>query len=410
MRSPFFKYSALLLCSAPGAFALSLYDAAPAIGLPESQAVRYSFNTRVGYDTNPSCCTNSAHKKGSAYANASLSATYRDVESTDQISYTARLGATYYFTENQRGGSDYGAKWHADCMIGAEWTHAFSSMSRNTLGVKLTYKPEPDYDNGISAHNRRGDCFTWNLHDVYTQAIDARWSWNVGGSYSGTHYDGSERGYGHYNDNRQYISVFGGISYRASALTTYSVNASASRCLRTYGLDSNSYTLTAGVSHAIDTTSSCSFNVGIQDVAIAGDNRISPTFNAAYNRKMTEGLSMRAYVRFSNENTDSYRGSNLSYKDVLTWRIGADATYTISPDFSVCAGASVLFASYRAGQKGLATESRDCYDVHVSLNYKFSNSLSGDISCRYNSGTYDRKARTDSYDRVETSCGLSYHF
>lgn len=406
MFSPFFKKCAVLLSCAPGAFAFSLYDAAPAIGLPESQSASYSLNLRGGYDTNPGCHTTNG-KKGSAYANASLSTSYCDVEATDQISYQARLGATYYFGDADSNGHN-GEKWKSDCMIGASIKHAFSAMSQNSLSVNVTYKPEPDYDNGISAHNRRGDCLTWEVNDTYSHAIDARWSWNVGASYSGTRYEDS--GYGNYNDNRQYINGSIGLAYRASDLTTYTTNISASRRLRQAGLDSNSYNLTFGIQQAIDTVSSYNITVGVQDTVIAGDNRFSPTFSAAYNRKVTEGLSLRAFVHFSNENTDSYRGNGMSYKDVLTWRIGADASYVLSPDVTIICGTSLLFADYRAGQRNLPGENRNSYDAHISLNYKFNNQVTGDISCRYNASVYDRKARKDRYDRVETSCGLSYHF
>lgn len=406
MYSPFFKKCACVLCLTPGAFAFSLYDSAPAIGLPESQSISYSLNLRGGYDTNPGCRTTS-DKRGSAYANASLSAGVKNIEAIDKVHFQTRLGATYYFAKDDKLARS-GTEWKSDCMASASWTHAFSSMSQNTISAHVTYKPEPDYDDGISAHNRRGDCLTWHLRDVYHQAIDSRWSWNVGAGYSGTRYE--DKGYGYYNDDRQYINGSAGLAYRASDITTYTVGVSAARRLRQHGLDSNTYDLTCGLSQAIDTTSSYNITVGIQDTVIAGENRFTPTVSAAYNREVMEGLSLRAFVHFRNENTDSYRGNRLSYKDVLTWRIGMDATYTISPDLSVKCGGTLLFADYRGGQKGLGGENRNCYDAHVSLRYKFTNRLTGDISCRYNAGQYDRKARTDRYDRVETSCGLSYHF
>lgn len=406
MYSPFFKKCAVILSCTPGAFAFSLYDAAPAIGLPESEAASYSLNVRAGYDTNPGCRT-TKDKKGSAYANASLFTSYKDVDATDQISYRARLGATHYFGDEEKNGHG-GQRWKSDCMVGTTIVHAFNAMNRNSISAQVTYKPEPDYDDGISAHNRRGNCLTWNVSDTYRHAIDARWSWNVGATYSGTRYEDS--GYGRFNDNRQYISGSVGLAYRASDLTTYTTGLSASRRLRQTGLNSTSYNLTVGIQQAIDATSSFDLTVGVQDAVIAGENRFSPTMSAAYHRRVTEGLSTRLFVRFSNENTDSYRGNGRSYKDVMTWRIGGEAIYKISPDVSFICGGSLLFADYRAGQTGLPGEKRNCYDAHVSLRYKFTNHLVGDVSCRYNAGEYDRKARTDRYDRVETSCGLSYLF
>ncbi|MCQ2367299.1 MAG: hypothetical protein MJ056_09110, partial [Akkermansia sp.] len=52
MRSVFLKGLCLPALLAGEALAMSLYDTAPAIGLPVSQAVKYTLSARVRYDDN----------------------------------------------------------------------------------------------------------------------------------------------------------------------------------------------------------------------------------------------------------------------------------------------------------------------------------------------------------------------
>lgn len=407
MRSLYFNRFALLFCGTSAAYGLSLYDMAPAVGLPESQALTYTLTLRAGVDTNPACSSNRT-KHTNAFTNASLGAIYRDVEAADKLEIHGRVGATYYFGDRKGVGNGEGKRWASDCNLGGTLTHAFDARSKNVFLFNTTFKPEPDYDNGISAHSRRGDNFTWDLRDTYYHAIDDRWSWNIGANYNGSRYE--EKSYFGYNDDRQYIGGSLGLSYRTSDLTSYSLNGSATRRLRQHGLNSTSYSLTLGLNRAIDSVSSFNVSAGAQCVAIGGENRISPTVSAAYNRQVADGLKLRAYVRYSNENVDSYRGSNLSYKDVLSWRMGFAGTYTLTPDVTFSAGSSALFSSYRHGQGKLPGEKRSSYDGHVSMNYKFNNHLSADITCRYNTSHYNRKVRKERYDRIETSCGLHYNF
>lgn len=409
MKSAFLSRFALVCCGTTSAFGLSLYDTAPAIGLPESQAVRYSFTGRVGYDFNPNCSTTGRNKEGSTFVNARLSTSYSDVEAVDKITYNAHAGATYYFNSGNNG--RYGnTRWRSDCGLSASMSHAFSAMSQNSISANVSYQPEPEYASGISGHSRRGDCLTWGLHDTYSQAVDSRWSWNVGVNYSGTKYNGDGGTGSGYNDDRQYITGNAGISYRYSGLTSYNVGVSTSRQLRSYGINSNSYGLNVGVSHAIDTFSSCNLTVGVQDTASGGKNFVNPTLRAGYNRKVTEGFSVSSYVSFGNENTDTYRGYGQSYRRDNTWRIGATGTYTLSPDISFNFGGATHFSNYGSGQGNLGKERRMTYDVHAGMNYRLSNQVSCDVQCRYNTSTYDRSKRNDRYDRVETSCGMTYSF
>lgn len=406
MKSSFYKYCVLLTCSTTGAFGLSLYDTAPTIGLPESHAATYNANVRFGYDTNPNTSYGGgrSNKGSSTYASAGLSTSFSDIESVDKISYTARAGATYYLSNDSHNSE----KWHADCGLSARMTHSFSAQSQNSTSVSLTFRPEPEYDDAYSNQGRRGDCFTWNINDSYSQAIDSRWSWNIGGNYSGTKYtQGSNT---EWNDNRQYGGANAGLSYRESDRTSYNLSFSATQRERSYGVNTQSYNSSLGVNHSLTPVSSMNLSLGVQAVAFKSDIQCSPTLSAGYNRRVTEGLSINSYAHFSNENTDSYRGYGSSYKAVYTWRLGARCTYVLTPVVSYNFGASLYTSQYKSGQNGLSGEDRLTYDFTIGMNYKFSEKVSGNIQATFNRSTYDRKSGKYSYNRMNSSCGLTYSF
>lgn len=411
MKSPFYQYIALLLCSTAGAYGLSLYDTAPAIGLPESHAATYSANWHFGYDSNPNTSYGNygnRGKKGSAYTGAGLSTSFSDIESVDRITYSARLGANYYFNSNQQSGANAGQKWSADCGLTANMSHSFSAQSQNTTSVSLTFRPEPEYDDAYSNQGRQGDCFTWNINDSYSQAIDSRWSWHVGGNYSGTKYtSGSSTGW---NDNRQYGSGNAGISYRESDRTSYTLDFNGRQESRTYGVNTQSYTSTIGVNHSLTPVSSMNLSVGIQAKVFKSDIQCSPVLSAGYNRRVTEGLNISSYAHFSNENTDSYRGYSSSYKNVYTWRIGVNCNYILTPVVSYNFGTSLYSSQYSGGQNGMAKEDRITYDFTAGMSYKFTEKLSGNINATFGRSNYNRANGKYSYNRVNTSCGLSYSF
>lgn len=407
MKTSFYQYGVLLFCSTAGAYGLSLYETAPAIGLPESHAIRNAVHWRLGYDTNPSTSYNrngNKKKKSSAYTNASLSSSYSDIESIDKISYKAHAGATYYFDSDQHNGQ----KWHADCGLTASMSHSFSAQSRNSISTSLTYKPEPEYDDSYSNHGRRGDCFTWNIHDNYSQAIDSRWSWHVGANYSGTKYTSDTAT--SWNDDRQYIGVNTGFSYKESDRTSYSVTASTREELRRYGVNTHSYHFTLGANHSISPVSSMHASLGLQAKVFQRKVHVSPTLSGSYNRVVAEGVNVNFFTNFSNENTDSYRGNGSSYRDVYTLRSGLRCSYAYTPTVSYNFGASLHSSFYGGGQNNMKKEDRHTYDFSTGMTYKFSDTLTGNIRLTFSHSNYGRQNGNYSYNRLNSSCGISYSF
>lgn len=409
MRFTFSKLGALFMCAAANSYALSLYEMAPAIGLPESHVAKYHTSVRYGYDTNVRG-QNGRNKSGSSYVNAGLGGSYSDFESIDKISYNAHLGATYYLQSRGYGARE---KWRADSSLSGTFSHAFSAMSRYNANLSLSYRPEPEYSNGISSQGRTGDCFTWNFNNSYNEAIDSRWSWNINGGYSGTKYSSSGMKKTHsWNDNREYITASAGLSYRESDLTSYTLSFSGRDELRSYGENSTSYTASLGYNRSLTPTSSMHVTGGVQCKIMDGDQQFSPTFSAGYNRTVTEGLSVRTYTHFSNENIDSYRGAGRNYKNVYTWRTGIGGSYRFTPDVSFNFDASYMnTTSTGSTNHSLPSEKRNSYRLSTGMSYVFTEHLTGNINVNYamyeNGKTYGKNS---SYDRIDVSTGFSYSF
>ena len=65
MKSHFYKQLLLAGLCAGSASAISLYDTAPMVGLPESHTAQYSVYARVGYDSNMDA--SGSNEEGSAF-------------------------------------------------------------------------------------------------------------------------------------------------------------------------------------------------------------------------------------------------------------------------------------------------------------------------------------------------------
>lgn len=404
MKKLLCKTLALAVGASPSALAFSLYDTAPAVGVPESYAAHYEANITGGYDTNPSGSSSKKGRKAGVYANGSVSTRFADVESVDKLTYTVRLGATYYFS-----GGEAGKKYYGDCMLSAMHVHAFSEMSRNTISLNATYRPEPGYDNGMSGQGHLGDTLSWSASDTYSQAIDSRWSWNVTGSCYGTRYEHRSTA----QDDREYLTGSLGLHYRESDRLTYMLSTSGREELRTYGASSRSLYATGGFQYALDIVSTCSLSTGVQCKTMDSRSKLSPTLDAGYRRRVTDGLSINTYARYSDENADCYNSRQGStYRSSMSWRVGASGTYTLSPDVTFSFSLSYMHASQKRATGGTGhtpSSSRETFNPSVSMRYTFSPEVSGSLGCEY---TYyiSRSYSNMSYERWRFFSGISYSF
>lgn len=405
MKTFFLRSLVVAAVTAPTVSAFSLYDTAPVVGLAESQPAKYFASMSVGYDTRPGGSSNSGRNNqgGAMFVSGSLSSTYSDVESVDKLSYSARVGGTRYVGGSGVGGQRYSANCGADVSM----THAFDAMSRYSGHLSLSYQPEPGYDNGVSSQGLRGDSLTWVLGNTYSSALDARWSWNTGVNYSGTQYEQKTSR----TDDRQYVSGNVGLHYKESDLLTYTSNISYREEMRSYGMNSKSAFGTVGLQRALDTVSSCSASVGVQMKMMGGETHPYPTFDVGYRRRVTDGLSMNAYVKYSNENVDNYSVSTASsYKSSAAWRFGMYGTYVLSPDVSFETGIQSMYTAYRRNPNpSMPDYNRYSYSGSVSMNYNFSPDVQGRLTVEY-SKYYDGRSSASSYNRMQYSAGLRYRF
>lgn len=394
MKSTILRILPLVGLCAPASYALSPYDTAPPIGLPESYAVKYSANLSMGYDDNLN--STKTNREGGGFVSFGVGASYADHESVTHLSYNAHIGGTLY--NNEANGTD--EQLFSDMSLSASMSHSFTPGSTYSLSVHASYKPEPDYENGISASRTQGDCLNWSISNAYSQAIDARWSWTLTAGYSGNIYSNSA----YQHDDRQYINTGLSLNYKYSPLTSYSISTSYRFDFRRVGLDSNNLYVTLGMNSSLSPVSSISLSVGMQTKFIDGENNLYPTVRMGYNRKLTEGLSMSAYVSFDNENVDTYGGIG-NYLSNATWRVGATTNYRLSPKVSFSFDVSLLDANYEDGTHGLRNKDRLTWTASAGMTYMFTQSLSGNI--RY---TYSRQTGYNEYYRNVMSAGLGYSF
>ena len=354
----------------------------------------------MGYDTNMN--STSGSKEASLYSNAGFGASFADYESVDKISYRFNLGATRYFKRPQGSGEQL----NADCGLTASVVHAFTSRSSYSASLNLSYSPEPQYASGISASRRQGDCLNWSFNNSYSQSIDARLSWNVSAGYSGNLYSETE----YQSDDRQYVNLGAGLNYRASELLSYNTNVSVRHDMRSMGYNSDNLTVTVGFSRSLDPVSSCSGSLGLQTKRVHNKEILTPNLNLGYNRRVAEGFSVNSYVTLSNENVDTYRGPNANYLSDVTWRIGANCSYTLSPDVSYTFGFSLMRSNYSRGTGNLSKETNTNLSPNVGMNYRFSEKLTGNINYQYT--IYESKRANGGYDytRHNVSMGLNYSF
>lgn len=393
----------MLTVTAP-AMAFSLYDTAPNVGLPESQVAKYYLSTTVGYDTNPQGTYNKKNRKEGEYITLAAHTDYADVESVDQLSYRLTLGATRYF-----GGTPSREKYYSDCGITATLVHSFSTQSRYTSSLNLSYKPEPSYADGMSTSSYTGDTLSWNWSNTYFQAIDTRWSWNAGLTYSGTHYDSSSYNY----DDRQYLTPSVGLRYRESDITTYTLNISEREEWRKTGSDARSYFINGGIEQSLDPVSSFSASAGAQLKYMEHDHTLTPTLNLGYRRKVTDGLSINLFVVHSNENADNYNSRwQSSYRSTPTWRGGIRTEYRLSPDVRFGLTLQYRYAQYeKAPYASMRDYSTQSFNPNFWMSYQFTERLETRVGCEYTMYKTDNQRYTSNeYTRWRIYSQLTYQF
>lgn len=394
MKASVLKTMALGVFGVQFASAISLYDTAPAIGMPESHAVRYNVGISMGWDDNLNNAK--SNKQSGSFASFSVGASYADYESVDRITYRATVGGRIYSDKA------YSTNQNVFSNINLSFSHTrlLDNGDTNHLTLSFAYTPEPDYSNNIHSPFSQGDVLTWSLYDSYSHAIDDRWSVSGSIGYNGILY--SESLYSH--DDREYINCGLNLNYKASLSTSYSLGISWRNEMRHTGMDSRSYYLTGTVNHAIDAVSSCSLTAGTQLKSIDGSANLYPSLRLGYNRQLADKLSAQAYVAYDNENLDTWNGYS-TYCSSETLRFGASMTYVYTPVVSFNGGFSYVVTKQSDNSAHASDRDRNYGSLSVGMSYKWTESMSSNITYTYNtsSGMY-------SYERNTISAGVTYTF
>lgn len=405
MKSYFYK-SLLLsgVCATVGG-AYSLYDTAPMVGLPESYKVKYSASVRVGYDSNVNWSYRD--EDGSPYVNASVSARYADMESVNKLSYDVRLGITQYTGVDDDSSAE---EMRGDCMVSASMVHAFDSVNTLSSSLYATYSPQPDYADGYSPAYCLGDMLSLSQVNVFSHALDSRWSLTGTLAFRMISYSESAE----QSDDRYYIEAGVGARYKESSIMTYKTDFSYTRELRKEGLDSDRYVVTVGFQRSLDPFSSLGADIGAAARVYTQDTIFSPSFRISYNRKLSEGLNARVYASYADENAGSYTnygGGSQTYLKNNTIRFGSTFSYILSPDVTYSFGAAYILTDRSDATRGGRGYTCDRYEISAGLDYAFTRQLRGSVNISYSdlSREYEGFSK-ESSERWNVSTGVTYSF
>ncbi len=396
MKTPFLKALVLGGMFAPSAFAFSLYEIAPPVGVPKSHAIKYDAYANVGYDDNLN--SSSTNKQDGTYVQAGVGATYSDQESATRLSYNVSLGARLY--DEPAENSD--RRLFSESSARASLVHSFGAGSVYTTNLSMSLSTEPNYSLTISSPYDQSEYFNWSWSHAYSRAIDTRWSWTVNVAYSGQLYT---RG-SYQEDERQYLTGGLTLSYRRSSLTTYNIGTSFRRDFRREGENSENLYFTVGAEHSLTPISSVYASAGLQIKTIVDHTDVYPNLRVGYRRSLGEGLSANMYLSYDNENIDTGYSRNSTYRSDMTLRAGVDLRYAYTHKVSFNAGFSVLNRDYSDNTGNAADHTDTTWVLSVGMGYKFTEHLSGNITYQYT----DCERDYNSYERNRISAGVSYSF
>ena len=396
MKSLVYKMLMVAGVLAPAVQAYSLFDAAPAVGVPESYAIRYNAYVNVGVDDNVHSA--SSHKESGGFVKLGVGASYADYESVSKLNYRASVGAQLY-DKDAHGTED---RSFTDILINGNFTHSMGRGRQYSCSLGLTYTPEVDYSDTYTRDRSYGERFNWYINNTYSHALDERWSGNLSLAYSG------DVSFDDKYDDRQYLTLGAGLNYKASERTTYGLSSRYRYEFREVGVESESVYLNGSVSYALSPVSSLFMSLGAQYKIVEGSGDVHPDISISYNRELAEGMSVRAYLTYSNENVMSnLRAYSDDYRSVETMRAGLRLNYVYTPRVSFFGGVALTQSDYAESIHGTKGYDRTYWSANVGMSYKLTGSTSLTLNYTYYAGeTY----ASEDYQRNVVSAGLNYAF
>lgn len=352
--------------------AQSLFVEDPNEDTESSLPLRYTASVGVGY--NDHFTSNSSRAAtNSAYINASLGADYATYTPRTSWNVGASLTANKYLDDSSGDGVYYNGR------LNFNLNHRLSERTRYVNSTYFNYGIEPNYSYSFAPNRTPSE----HLYYVTDHAIGHRWTARLatytGVKVSGVNYRGSiDAGndrltYGVYNNFRYSVSP-------QSVLTAdfaYNKNEASGS-----SSDSTGITAAIGLEHKLSRSSYFTGRVGTtyRDVDDGRSGYYNPYVNLALTNRINNNLTVKTYARYGIENYGTSQGVN-TYDTNQSLRIGASATYMVSPKLSLNAGVNYIRTDFSDGRNASTGSAVSGYDQslinpYVGFTYKLKENVS----------------------------------
>lgn len=319
----------------------------------------------------------------------------------------AEVGLMYYFEEP--AGID---NTSVNSRISLDVFHDVSERISLTTRNFVSYELEPNYAYGYASSRQNEEHLYWSTDNSIDYNWTDRFTTRTGVHYYGTDYEESD------DLNRQAISLYNQFRYRISPQTigtfTYrytDTNADGNAS------DSNNHFVTIGAEHRLSPNTIGRAQVGAQfRDADDGESATSPYLEANLISRVNSQFLVRGFVRYSIEDFDTVQTDGITtieYDERLTLRIGASASYDLSPKLQIFSGVDYIPTSFQSGRliqgPGPASDAdEDVLNAYIGFALKITETI--EANCSYNYTQSDSNLIGRDYDRSRISLGFSAMF
>lgn len=336
----------------------------------------------------------------------------------------ARLGIIYYL-DAPAGLDDI----NQQSRVGVNMVHRANDRLRFVSRNIVSYELEPDYSMGFASARLAQEYILWNLDN----SVGYRWTQRFG-TYTGLRLQGMQF------DDQNVVAVNNPIFNNMGAnmdrniweayqqfryqLTPQTVLTADYR----YGVtdaggfagDSVDQFFLVGAEHRFNPNSIGIIRVGSQLRSVdQGEDASSPYLEFAFNSRVTESFTARAFARYGLELFDSVAALNgllYNFDQRETLRVGLSSDYRLSQKLSLFSGIDYIPTTYASGRRVgpgtgpafVADQEEVLFNAFLGLTVQFTDQLSGNVIYNFTNSDSDLQLR--SYDRNRISVGLNAQF
>jgi hypothetical protein len=377
----------------------------------ESLPIKWTLSANAVFDDNVAAGSSASSDSSLAISpNAGLSYTSSDPQTT--LDVYGKVGLIHYFDAPDSLTEDTFSQSRINGALSHRFSERLRFVSRNYIANEL----EPEYSYGIASSRTGSESLTWMADNSLGYRWTERFATYTGFRYSGTRVDTTFQN----NSDRTMIEGYNQFRYQ---LSPQSVLTSDYRFSTTDAVgvasDSVDQFFLVGVDHRFSPNTVGILKTGAQyrDVD-QGDGGLGPYLEIALQSQVNQQFRLGAYTRYSAEAYDTVLqdGANFfDYEDRRALRIGGNASYSVSRDLSLLAGADLIFSDYLEGRNvsDPTNYGPDKYETNVNAYVGFSYRLTEFLTCNmYYTFTQAFTDISDAreYVRNRISLGLSAEF